>query len=222
MLEAVGIPDRPGRQPLESLAIEWDGAPHFGSMSVGYSSFYESRRLVYILRSLRIPLDHVDGLDVARQIGIDGDWVVRRDADLDERMSALETIVRRTGYPGFRITRTTRKQTTYEMRGTAHAPPDTLVILPALPSVPEQTEQTGTLEQFAKALAAAIQHPVAMRAQPAGLTFTWRDNSAAYVSLGVDVSDRTVRELLDRIAASLGVTFEQIEDETTFWELHLR
>ena len=203
-----------------SITVMWDGEPHVHSMQVGHP--YVTRRLLYVLRdSLDIPLYRLDETDVALQIGLPGDWVVRRDATLEQRMAFLENVVQQHGYPGFRIVRTEQRVTAYEMHGVARAPDDPIVLLRPLPDASPPSERTGSLAEFGQVLSVAIQRRVVVRAEPADLRLTWQDNSPVYLALGRKIDGGMVTNLLHEISADLGVEFTTSDDPGSVWRLKL-
>ncbi len=205
---------------IVAITIVWDAAPHFRSMQVGTGIV--SRRLLHVLtNSLEIPLHRLEGIDVARKIGLPGDWVIRRDADLDACMTYVEEAVQRSGHPGFHIARRVQRVRGYDMRGTAHLPEQPVAILRPHRDVSPAPGQAGTLQQFGQALSAAIQRPVSVHAEPQGLKLTWQDNSHAYLDLGPAVSDAMIATLLKDVSGALGVTFAESEVETTCWRLEM-
>ncbi len=220
LLEQLGLAQRSDRAPVVSLTVVWDGAPHFHSMQVG--SEIIPRRLLHVLEySLEVPLHGLEGIDVAREIGLPGDWVVRADADLDQCMSYVEKVVRRSGYPGFRIARRVQKCRAHDMHGIARALERPIQIFRPHPDVSPAYERTGTLREFGQALSAAIQRPVSIHAEPQDIELAWQDNSHAYLDLGPNINDEMVSNLLNEVSAALGVTFTDSEVEMTLWQLEL-
>lgn len=218
LLERLGLARDADGVPVVSVTVVWDGAPHFRSMQVGAGIV--PRRLLHVLvSSLEVPLYRLKGIDVAREIGLAGDWVVRVDADLDPCMSYVENAVQQSGYPGFRIARTVQKCRTHVMQGEARAPERPIRIFHPHPDVSPAREHTGTLRQFGQTLSAAIQRPVSIEAEPQDLELAWQDNSRAYLDLGANISDGMISNLLNEVAAALGVTFRDSEVEMTLWQL---
>ena len=180
------------------------------------------RRLSRVLiDSLYIPMHRLQGLDVARRIGLDGDWVVRTDADYDVCMSYVQDVVRKSGYPTFRVNRLPVAEQAYEMRGTAKTPTAPIQILPPYQDVQPTNERSGTIVAFGKALSAAIRRPVTVSAEPKDLKITWRDNSRGYLDLGGTITDEMVSDLLEKVSEALGVSFRESEVEMTIWKLEL-
>ena len=217
LLEQLGLAPRPD---VVSVTVVWDGAPHFRSTQVGTGIV--ARRLLHVLiRSLEVPFHRLEGIDVARQIGLSGDWVIRADANLNECMSYVEKVVQRSGHPGFRIARSLQKCRAHEMHGVARAPAQPIEIFRPHADVSPARVRTGTLAEFGQVLSAAIRRPVSIQAQPQDLRLTWRDNSHAYLDLGPPINDEMVSSLLNEVSAALGVTFTDSEVETTVWRLEL-
>jgi hypothetical protein len=220
VLEQLGRAVSPDGGPVVSLTIGWDDGPYFRSYELGFS--YAPRPLLRVLAdSLEVPMHQLRGLDIARKIGVPGDWIIRRDADLDACMTHIEQVVRQSGYPGFRVVRLTESLPACEMCGVAHAPEQPLAILPPHPDVPPVHVQSGTLRQFAEALGAAIQRPLTMHAEPLDLRLPWRDHASAYRDLGPAITDKMVADTLEDVSAGIGVTFEESEVELTVWQLEL-
>lgn len=218
LLTQLGLAQHPDRAPVVSVTVVWDGAPHFHSMQAGTEIV--PRRLLHVLiNSLEVPLYRLEGIDVTREIGLSGDWVVRAGADLDHCMSYVEEAVQRSGYPGFRITPRAQKCRAHDMHGIARAPERPVQIFRPHPDVSPALAQTATLRQFGQALSAAIRRPVAVHAEPQDLKLTWQDNSHAYLALGPNINDKMVSNLLNEISAALGVTFTDSEEEMTIWRL---
>ncbi len=220
LLTRLGLPPHPDRAPVVSVTVEWDGAPHFRSMQVG-TEIVPRRLLDVLIHSLEVPLYRLEGIDVTREVGLPGDWVVRAGADLDHCMSYLEEAVQRSGYPGFRITPREQKCRTHDMHGIARAPERPVQIFHPHPDVSPALARTATLRQFGQALSAAIRRPVSIHAEPQDLELTWQDNSHAYLDLDPDINGEMVLDLLDEVSAALGVTFTDSEDEMTIWRLEL-
>ncbi len=219
LLEQLGLlSEHPDNVPIASLNIVWDGAPHLRSVEVGYE--HVPRRLLRVLiHSLKIPLHRLDGIDVARGIGLSGDWVIRADADLDECMSYVEQAVQQAGYPDFHVVRRVQKRRARDMHGVAQAPEQPVQIFPQHPDGATAPPHTGTLRRFGEVLSAAIQRPLSIHAEPQDLKLTWQDNSHAYLDLGPNISDEMVSDLLTEVSAALGVTFTDSEVEMTIWQL---
>jgi len=218
LLERLELARDPDGAPVVSVTVVWDGAPHFRSMQVGAGIV--PRRLLHVLvSSLEVPLYRLKGIGVAQEIGLPGDWVVRADADLDQCMSCVENAVQQSGYPGFRIARTVQECRAHVMHGEAWAPERAVQIFRPHPDVSPAREQNGTLRQFGRALSAAIQRPVSIDAKPKDLELAWQDNSRAYLDLGANISGEMISDLLNEVAAALGVTFRESEVELTIWQL---
>lgn len=210
----------PDCQDLFSMTVVWDGAARVQSVESGWEMV--PRPLVRVLRdSLEIPVQNLEGIEVARRIGLSGDWIVRADADLSARMSDLEAIVQRSGYPGFRMTRSVTRRTGYVMQGAAMPPHEPIEILELLPEVLPVRSRTGSLLEFGAALSAAIQRPVSVDAEPRDLSVSWRDNSRAYVDLDRAITDKMISNVLNDASASLGLTFETVEVEMPVWRLEM-
>jgi hypothetical protein len=220
LLGQLGIQLRSDDTHIEAVTFIWDGALRFDSIQSGTGMF--PRRLLDVLtNSLKVPLHRLDGIDVARQIGLRGDWIIRAAADLDECMSYLEQVVQRSGHPDFRIVRKSRKCQAHDMHGAAHAPEQPIDIFRPHPDVPPARVRTGTLREFGAVLSAAIQRPVSIHAAPLDIKVTWRDNSRPYLDLGRNIAAEMVAELLEEVSAALGVTFTDSEVETIVWRLEL-
>lgn len=205
---------------LMSIAVEWDGAP--GLRSITYGTEYVPRRLLHVLSdSLRVPLYQLDGIEVAREIGLSGDWVVRPDASVQRRLDYLQDVVQRCGYPGFRIVRAMEKRVAYDARGAARAPDDPIPILPPHPEASEGYPRRGTLQVFFEVLSEAIGRPISPLAEPADLRLRWRDNSRAYLDLGPAITDQMIATLLEDVSSAIGVTFHPCEVESAVWRLEL-
>jgi len=220
LLGQLGIRLRSDDTHIESVTFTWDGALRFDSMQVGTGMF--PRRLLHVLTdSLKVPLHRLDGIDVGRQIGLRGDWIIRADADLDQCMSYLEQVVQRSGHPDFRVVREARKCQAHDMHGAAHAPQQPIDIFRPHPDVAPALVRTGTLREFGAVLSAAIQRPVSNHAEPLDLRVAWRDNSRPYLDLGANITAQMVAELLKEVSATLGVTFTDCEVEIVVWRLEL-
>ncbi len=220
LLTRLGVRLRPDYTEIEAVTFIWDGALRLDSIQSGTGMF--PRRLLDVLtNSLKVPLHRLDGIDVARQIGLRGDWIIRADADLDECMSYLEQVVQRSGHPDFRIVRKSRKCQAHDMHGAAHAPEQPIDIFGPHPDVPPARVRTGTLREFGAVLSAAIQRPLSIQAEPQDLKVAWRDNSGPYLDMGAHITAEMVAELLEEVSAALGVTFTDSEVETIVWRLEL-
>jgi hypothetical protein len=220
LLGQLGIQLRSDDTHIEAVTFIWDGALRFDSIQSGTG--LRPRRLLDVLtNSLKVPLHRLDGMDVARQIGLRGDWIIRADADLDQCMSYLEQVVQRSGHPGFRVVRKSRKCQAHDMHGAAHAPEQPIDIVRPHPDVPPARVRTGTLREFGAVLSAAIQRPVSIHAEPQDIKVTWRDISRPYLDLGHNITAEMVAELLKEVSAALGVTFTDSEVETTVWRLEI-
>ncbi len=216
---ALGL--KPPEADLISLTVIWDGKAHFGSKTISVDPL--PRQLLHVLRgSLEFPLDRLDGLDVARNIALPGDWVLRADAEPAAVMAALVPIVQAAGYPEFRAVPEQRKVRAVYVRGRAHAPSEPIDLLPPYPGNPPMHTTTRALRHFGPALSRAIRRPVSLEAEPLDLKVSWRDNAGAYLDLNTPVTDAMVADVLQHASSALGVEISKPEIEQTTWRLELR
>lgn len=206
---------------LVSVTVLWDQQPRFHTMTCGTRQF--PRTLQYVLRSsLGVPAWRIEGLDVARQIVLEGDWVLRDPVDLDACMVYVEKVVRESGHPGFRIERAVRPCRGVRISGTARTPERPIVLHPPFGDVRPAPNTTGTLSRFADALSHAIQAPVALEATNPAIEVAWQDHSHAYVDLSRPVTQDMIARVLSETAASLSVQVVDGGDvPRTIWRLSL-
>lgn len=210
----------PSSPPVVSITVELDTTPRVRSMQSGIEIV--PRRLLNVLvDSLQIPPHRLEGLEVSRQIGLSGDWVVRSSANLDQCMTYVESAVRESGHPGFSITREVQNRKVYGMHGLANAPPHPIQIFPPHPEASMAHKQTGTMVAFGQALSAAIRQPVIVQVEREELVVAWRDNSRPYLDTGADISDEMISHLLDEVSDALGVSFAESEVVMPTWNLKL-
>ena len=215
-----GLADSLPRMPIVSMTFVYDDELRFRNMEVGYE--YTPRRLTTILQaSLGIPTWRIRGWDVAQQIGLSGDWIVRADATPEALMAALQDIVRQAGYPGFRIRSLRRRIDGYVLRSQARPNQEPIELLPPVDLSKRGPIRQTSVEGFVEALSNAIEHPVRWAAQPKNLTIRWRDHSPARRALGMPLTPQLVRRTLDGVAQRLGLRVGRESVEALIWELAL-
>ena len=217
-----GLTDSLPHMPIVSVTFVYDNDNElrFRTMEVGYE--YVPRRLTTILQaSLGIPTWRIRGWDVAQQIGLSGDWVVRADATPEALMAALQNIVRQAGYPGFQIRSLRQSIDGYVLRGQARPNQEPIELLPPVNLSEGGPIRQTSVEGFVEALGNAIERPVRWAAQPKNLTIRWRDHSPARRALGMPLTPQLVRRTLDGVAQRLGLRVDRESVEALIWELAL-
>lgn len=217
---AIGLPAREANRRLIALNLTYDGTLHLKSLEVGYE--YVPRSLAAaLLHSLSIPTWRIHGLDVARYIGLSGDWVVRAGAPPEKVMEAVVQIVRRAGYPGFRAVPVRTSVPAVVLRGQPVSNAEPIELLSATDASQRVPISTGDPQTFARVLSNAIERPVRWQANPPAVTLRWRDHSPARRAMGMPTTERLVRQTLADVARRLGVEIADESIETTIWKLSL-
>ncbi len=206
---------------LVSVTVLWNGEPRHHRSQCGTRQF--PRTLQSVLRSsLGVPAWRIEGLEVARQIVLEGDWVLRDPVDLDACMVYVEKVVRESGHPGFRIERAVQPWRGVRISGTARTPERPIVLHPPFGDVRPTHTTTGPLSWFADALSHAIQAPVALEATNPEIEVAWQDHSHAYVDLSRPITPDMIARVLSETAASLSVQVVDGGDvPMTIWRLSL-
>lgn len=205
--------------PIISMTIEWDGDARLRNLQLGISPVPRSLYEV-LVNSLQIPTYRLAGLELAHDIPLPGDWVVRRGAEPAECLAYVQEIVRRNGRPNLKFAAETSVEERLVATGELRAANDVLELFPPLDGAETAGATTGNPSRFidalSKALGQPIQNDIVVRDAPA---ISWRDNSPAYLQTKTRLDNEQVKSLLDKIGTSLGITFETRPAETVIWRL---
>jgi hypothetical protein len=206
-------------QPVYSLTLMWNGELHIKSVGIGEPPLPPTLTEV-LTYSLGIPTYILDGLGAGREIRVGGDWVIRAGADPASYLPYVAEVVRKSGHPKFAFLRQEGRLTTYTVEGTPCPTTEILQLFPPSPGLEEEAPQTGTVDDFLRALSKAIGRPIESKPQPQDASrLTWRDNSPAYHQLGSGPTEEMIRALLESTASILHVRFERVERPTVVWRL---
>ncbi|RMF71114.1 MAG: hypothetical protein D6744_18440 [Planctomycetota bacterium] len=208
------------RPDLLSLTVVWRDAPRVRTIEVGRE--YVARPLLRVLRdSLEVPLHRIEGIEVAQRVRLSGDWAVRADAPLDDLLADLELIVQRSGYPGFRITRTVRRRRGFVLHGPAKTPPDAIDILECCPGTSPAHVQSGSLGEFVKELSNALRFAISVAEESKSVRLKWRNNAGAYFDLNREIPMEEKLRVLHAATRALGLAVREVEVKRTVWRLEM-
>ncbi|MFH1747863.1 MAG: hypothetical protein ABIG44_12580 [Planctomycetota bacterium] len=163
----------------------------------------------------------LDGIGIAHDIELPGDWVIRRGTDPAEFLPYIAEVVRAAGHPEFAFIREERDQTIYTVRGTPRSPTEAIQLFAPFSYVEEAPTQGGTVEKFLQEMSRAIGCPIRNELSQYDLDrLVWRDNSHAYYQLGAGPSEHMISSLLEKTASSLRISFDRSQCKSVVWRLH--